>query len=68
MNVQFPVIDPNNIYAGMVEAIPATAPDVGWYAPEGVKTAMTNPPTDEPGKWRYLNNGIWEDASQPCRR
>jgi len=51
--MQFISIDDNNIYQGMVDAIEATPPDVGWYAPTGIRLSQLGPPpTDEPGKWR----------------
>lgn len=64
MTMQFPAIDQNNIYTGMIDAVPATPPDVGWYAPEGIKTAIIPPPTDELDKWRYDENNTWEELTE----
>lgn len=51
--MQFTQIDENNIYMGMIDAIAATPPDVGFYAPDGVKTSpLGPPPANQPGKWR----------------
>lgn len=58
MNIQFVTIDTHGIYSGMVGGIPATPPDVGVYAPQGMAVADTPPPTDEPGKWVY-DGGEW---------
>ena len=58
MNIQYPTVDGRGLYLGMVDGIPAIPPDVGWYSPEGVIVAASNPPTDEPGKWVY-DGGIW---------
>lgn len=60
MNIQFVTIDTHGIYSGMVGGIPATPPDVGVYAPQGMAVADTPPPTDEPGKWKYLD-GDWKE-------
>lgn len=58
--MQFSTIDKNGIHIGIVEAIEATPPDVGFYAPAGVLVASTPPPTDEPGKWRWVNSS-WKE-------
>lgn len=63
MNIQFATIDTHGIYSGMVDGIPATPPDVGVYAPQGMAVADTPPPTDEPGKWKHTN-GTWEEYTQ----
>lgn len=63
MDIQFPEIGPNSVYLGMVDGIPATPPDVGWYAPEGVIVAASNPPTDAPGQW-WLVNGEWQEYTE----
>lgn len=60
--MKFPITDDFNIYKGTVDAIEATPPDVGWYAPAGVKVAQSNPPTDEPGKW-IEEGGVWREVA-----
>ena len=51
--MQFIQIDSNGIYIGTMDGIEATPPDVGLYAPAGIRvSALGLPPTDEPGKWR----------------
>ena len=62
MNIQYPTVDGRGIYLGMVDGIPAIPPDVGWYAPEGVIVAASNPPTDEPGKWIF-EDGAWSELT-----
>ena len=62
--MKFAQIDQNNIYQGMIDGIEATPPDVGFYAPEGVKvSSLGQPPTDEPGKWRDVG-GEWVAVTQ----
>ena len=53
--MQFTTIDINGVYLGKVDGIEATPPDVGFYSPEGVITASSEPPTEEPGKWMFKN-------------
>jgi hypothetical protein len=60
MSIQYPTMDSHGVYLGMVDGIPAMPPDVGWYAPEGVIVAASNPPTDAPGRW-LLANGTWKE-------
>ena len=55
--MQFSVIDKNNIYQKMIEAIPAKYPDVGYYYPDNIIiSSLGKPPTNEPNKWK--DNGI----------
>ena len=61
--MQSTYIDNNGIYQGKIELIPATPPDVGFYAPEGITLVNSEPPTDEPGKWKHTN-GTWEEYTQ----
>ena len=61
--MQYVTIDNYGLYNGMVDGIPATPPDVGWYAPEGVIVAASNPPTDAPGQWRLVN-GEWQEYTE----
>ena len=56
-------IDSAGIYRGMVDAVAATPPDVGWYPPEGLKVSpLGSPPTDEAGKWRD-NGSTWAEVT-----
>ena len=51
--MQYPQLDEIGIYKGMVDAIEAIPPDVGFYSPPGVKVSLLGaPPTNKPGKWR----------------
>ena len=66
--MQFAQIDQNNIYQGMIDGIEAAPPDVGFYAPEGVKvSSLGQPPTDEPGKWRDAGGEWFEIALEEAR-
>ena len=60
--MKFPHIDQNNIYVSMVDGIPGDVPG-SFYSPEGVSvSALVEPPTDEPGKWR--DNGVeWVEVT-----
>ena len=60
--MKFPHIDQNNIYVSMVGGIPGDVPG-SFYSPEGVSvSALGEPPTDEPGKWR--DNGVeWVEVT-----
>ena len=60
--MKFPHIDQNNIYVSMVDGIPGDVPG-SFYSPEGVSvSALGEPPTDEPGKWR--DNGVeWVEVT-----
>lgn len=68
MNIQFVTIDEHGIYNGVVDGIPATPPDVGVYAPQGTAVADTPPPTDEPGKWKYLDGGWKEYTAEDAKQ
>ena len=62
--MQFAQIDHNGIYIGMIGGIAAAAPDVGFYAPEGVKVSpLGTPPANEPGKWRD-DGATWVEVTQ----
>ena len=62
--MQFAQINQSNVYIGMLDGTPATPPDVGFYAPEGVKVSpLGPPPADEPGRWRD-DGGEWVEVTQ----
>ena len=62
--MQFAQLNNDNIYIGMVNGIAAASPDVGFYAPEGVRISpLGPPPADEPGRWRDAGNGGWIEVS-----
>ena len=61
--MQYVTTDNYGLYNGMVDAIEAIPPDVGWYSPDGVNVVPEAPPTDEPGKWKHTN-GTWEEYTQ----
>ena len=51
--MKFVITDELGVYIGMFDGIAATPPDVGFYAPDGVITVGSEPPTDEPGRWIF---------------
>ena len=61
--MKFAQRDNNGIYLGMVDAVEAIPPDVGFYAPTGITiSALGQPPADEPGMWR--DNGTeWVEVA-----
>ena len=66
--MQYVTIDNYGLYNGMVDAIEAIPPDVGWYSPEGVNVVPEAPPTDEPGKWKYLDGGWKEYTAEDAKQ
>ena len=64
--MKYSQLNENNVYTGKVDAIPGDIPG-SWYLPNNM-CIEGDPPTDEPGKWKYLD-GDWkeytaEDAKQ----
>ena len=59
-------LDENNIYTGLVDGIPGDAPG-SWYSPNNMCTAAA-PPTDEPGKWKYLDGGWKEYTAEDAKQ
>ena len=61
---QYPKINNNGIYQGMVDGIPGDIPG-SFVSPPGIKTSLLPaPPTDEPGKW--MDNGVeWVEVLPP---
>ena len=66
--MQYVTTDNYGLYNGMVDAIEAIPPDVGWYSPEGVNVVPEAPPTDEPGKWKYLDGGWKEYTAEDAKQ
>lgn len=66
--MQFARIDNNGIYQGLIGAISASLPDVGYYAPQGIRVSTLGaPPTDQPGKWRDAGTGWIETTLESAR-
>lgn len=67
--MQFVKLDNNDVYIGVVDGVPGDVPG-SFYAPDGVKVAPLNgfPPTDEPGKWEYLDGGWKEYTAEDAKQ
>ena len=66
--MQYATIDKHELYAGMVDAVEAIPPDVGWYGPEGVNVVPEIPPTDEPGRWKHIIGGWVEYTAEDAKQ
>ena len=54
------------VYVGVVDCIEAIPPDVGWYLQK--HSTEEAPPTDEPGKWKYLDGGWKEYTAEDAKQ
>ena len=63
--MKYSQLDENNVYIGGVDGIPGDIPG-SWYAPRD--SISTYPPTDEPGKWKYLDGGWKEYTAEDAKQ
>ena len=59
--MKYSQLDKNDVYVGKIDGVPGDIPN-SWYAPNNLCVA-SEPPTDEPGKWKHTN-GTWEEYTQ----
>ena len=64
--MKYSQLNKNNVYIGKVDGIPGDVPG-SWYLPNNMCTAAT-PPTDEPGKWKYLDGGWKEYTAEDAKQ
>ena len=64
--MKYSQLDNNNVYMGKVDGIPGDIPG-SWYAPNNM-CVEEDPPTDEPGKWKYLDGGWKEYTAEDAKQ